>query len=188
MRAQIRAYDALVARAAHENWDLSDLEQHLAAAGDVPAENIEACARFWRNERLKVRTGCGTRVFARARTRLRIWFTDRRTISRSRAQIHAVVHKRGVWNNHFDSLRWRVDVTARSRDHDELNEPTAIFELRTTPGAGRGAPRAATTKRGEATEPDVVRFEMSRDEVSSVVDQLHALQAEVNTLAGGAGR
>ena len=47
-RAQIRAYEALVARAAHENWDLSDLEQHLAAAGDVPAENIEACARFWR--------------------------------------------------------------------------------------------------------------------------------------------
>ena len=51
-----------MARAAHENWDLSDLEQHLAAAGDVPAENIEACARFWRNERLKVRTGCGARA------------------------------------------------------------------------------------------------------------------------------
>ena len=75
------------------------------------------------------------------------------------------MHKRGVRNNHFDSLRWRVDVTARSRDHDELNEPTAIFELRTTPGVGRGAPRAATAKRGEAAEPDVVRFEMSRDEV-----------------------
>ena len=98
------------------------------------------------------------------------------------------MHKRGVRNNHFDSLRWRVDVTARSRDHDELNEPTAIFELRTTPGVGRGAPRAATAKRGEAAEPDVVRFEMSRDEVSGIVDQLHALQAEVNSLAGGAGR
>ena len=51
---QIRAYEALVARAAYENWDLSDLEQHLAA-GELAPEHIEACTRFWRNERLKAR-------------------------------------------------------------------------------------------------------------------------------------
>ena len=84
-----------MARAAHENWDLSDLEQHLAAAGDVPAENIEACARFWRNERLKVRTGCGARVFARARARLRVWFAENdlslaRADPRRRAQTRRV--------------------------------------------------------------------------------------------------
>ena len=70
-----------MARAAHENWDLSDLEQHLAAAGDVPAENIEACARFWRNERLKVRAPAGVGA---ARARWRSHFR-RMIISRSRA-------------------------------------------------------------------------------------------------------
>ena len=33
-----------MARAAHENWDLSDLEQHLAAAGDVPWVSTNDCA------------------------------------------------------------------------------------------------------------------------------------------------
>jgi hypothetical protein len=35
-----------------------------------------------------------------------------------------------MWGNHLDSFSWRIDVKTKARNLEQLNQPTAIMEMK----------------------------------------------------------
>ena len=48
-------------------------------------------------------------------------------------QIHSVLVNASVWEQTLKSFSWRVDVRTKTRYLDELNQPSAIVELKLGP-------------------------------------------------------
>lgn len=46
-------------------------------------------------------------------------------------EVHRVVVSRSVWNSVMDDISWRIDVKTRTKTQPDLNEPTAIINIRT---------------------------------------------------------
>jgi len=67
-------------------------------------------------------------------------------------------------------LSWRVDVKTASKDKDDLNEPSAIFELDTKAGTQEGA---------SSTGDGTLRFEMSREQLGTVLDKFKEVEAQL---------
>ena len=41
------------------------------------------------------------------------------------------MYKQSKWLNDFESLKWRVDIRVVSKSGESINEPIALFELKT---------------------------------------------------------
>lgn len=75
--------------------------------------------------------------------------------------------KRTTFNNNLDSFSWRVDMNAMSKASAELNEPIASFELNFV---------------AQAKPPSSARFDMSRDELSSLLQSMQNIQNTFETI------
>ena len=45
-------------------------------------------------------------------------------------QIHQHLIESNMWGSHLESFSWRIDVKTKARHLDQLNQPTAIMELK----------------------------------------------------------
>eukprot|EP01116_Phalansterium_solitarium_P004272 TRINITY_DN15232_c0_g1_i1.p1 TRINITY_DN15232_c0_g1~~TRINITY_DN15232_c0_g1_i1.p1 ORF type:complete len:203 (-),score=31.67 TRINITY_DN15232_c0_g1_i1:82-657(-) len=87
-------------------------------------------------------------------------------------KIHDALVRDVSWADTLSRLQWRIDSKSKSKNVDDLNnELTAVVEL------SIGGPR------GDKAEPQAVRFEMDRAQVSTVLEQINAIQAQVSKLS-----
>jgi len=87
-------------------------------------------------------------------------------------KIHEMISKQVVWNNCLHKMAWRIDSKAKSRNVPEMNELTTIVEM---------VVGDQTTKDKGA---EVIRFEMDKDQLQSVLQQVNQIQkllAKVST-------
>ena len=87
-------------------------------------------------------------------------------------QIKESLAKKATWNDHFDNLSWRVDVKTDSKDQSDINEPVAIFDLRSTPGF-----------KSLFKEQSGVKFEMNRTQINDFLTKLEGIQKALNELS-----
>ena len=90
--------------------------------------------------------------------------------SSEREKIHNVLVRRSTWNGHFYKLGWRIDVKAAGKSGADVNEPVALFELRTDYGhkqTSEEAPRRQT------------QFEMSRAEIQKLLDEFATIETSL---------
>ncbi|KAH3745105.1 COMM domain containing 1 [Pelomyxa schiedti] len=87
-----------------------------------------------------------------------------------RAKIHDVMRKRTTWNPTLEKVSWRIDVKAKSRSSGaaDINEQTAIFEL-------------MLAKQTQT----VLRFEMDKPHLTTIVSQLDEIEAAIKSAAEG---
>merc|ERR1719326_482539 len=72
-----------------------------------------------------------------------------------RDAIHNFLVKQCAWTNStLEHVSWRVDVKVQSREHEELNDTSAILQLQ--------------TKAGEA-ERDCLQLELNRQSLSTML-------------------
>ena len=45
-------------------------------------------------------------------------------------QIHDTLVKGCVWDNEMKSINWRIDVCTKSRHLEQLNQPSAVVEMK----------------------------------------------------------
>eukprot|EP00038_Savillea_parva_P009165 m.181633 g.181633 ORF g.181633 m.181633 type:complete len:183 (-) comp15321_c0_seq1:141-689(-) len=87
---------------------------------------------------------------------------------KERSNVHDQLVKKSCWNDTMSGSSWRLDVLAKSQHIDELNEPSAIMEMKVDKAGGAGA--------------DVIRFEMSAAQVADMVTQVDAIEAQIASL------
>jgi hypothetical protein len=172
--------EGLLRKAAFDNWDPTVLEEAAVAAG-LAGPLAEVFGRVWRSERAKVKGlkprherlmgGCRSSMLAWGSWRAAALFTLASfKLPLSLSQVHEALLKRSTWNSSLRQLSWRVDVKTASKDKDDLNEPSAIFELDT---------KAGTKEGGASSDGTTLRFEMSREQLGSVLDEFKAVEAQL---------
>ncbi len=100
-----------------------------------------------------------------------------------RARLHDALAQRTVWNGALKRMQWRVDIksaagsvgagAAAAKPPGGEGEPTAIVEMAIARRDGQ--PARGSTEPGGA-ESEVVRFEMSREQLHGVLNELEAIQ------------
>merc|ERR1719198_116627 len=72
-----------------------------------------------------------------------------------RETIHNFLVKQCVWTNStLEHVSWRVDVKAQSREHEELNDTSAILQLKT---------------KDSDSKADCLQLELNRDSLSTML-------------------
>eukprot|EP00911_Craspedida_sp_UC1_P000435 UC1_evm2s328 len=56
-----------------------------------------------------------------------------------RGKINQALAAQTVWADRLTGVSWRVDVKTRTKDKEELNDPTAVIELRIQAASGRNS-------------------------------------------------
>ena len=86
-------------------------------------------------------------------------------------KVHEVVVKRSTFNNTLEKCSWRMDLVTNARDTEgELERATAVVEMSLKPG---GVPA------GAAPAGQKVRFELSQDDLGSVLSDIEAIKASL---------
>ena len=78
--------------------------------------------------------------------------------------------KRVTMNNVLHKFAWRIDVKTKSKDVEEMSEPSTIVEMNIGPPF-------------KSTKSDVVRFEMDQEQLSHLVKQMSNIQAQLEALS-----
>merc|ERR1712183_516029 len=90
-------------------------------------------------------------------------------VEKNRPMVHAGIVRRCTSNDRLDSISWRVDVCTRSKHVEQLNQPIAVVEMKTTqPGVHT---------------PQVVRFQMSEADVDKTLSGVEQIEAAFATTA-----
>mmetsp|Transcript_49388 Transcript_49388/g.112521 ORF Transcript_49388/g.112521 Transcript_49388/m.112521 type:complete len:181 (-) Transcript_49388:228-770(-) len=147
------------------------LVEHLATlgAGDGVAGEVERCRgvlqqaarQGWNAPRMDKELKQGEFSAGQAAAFVSVW-------RRQEDKVREVLTSKSFWGNKLQNLSWRVDVAARSRAAEDLNEPCAVVEMAIgrRQGADAGAPDA----------PQVVRFEMDRAAIANLHSECQRLQ------------
>lgn len=153
-RNEISLFEAILRRASQDNWTADQLQDFLNRRS-FPSDHTNVFLRFWSKESSQVILFNVYSVFATF------------NINITSLQIHRVLLKRTTFNNNLDSFSWRVDMNAMSKASAELNEPIASFELNFV---------------AQAKPPSSARFDMSRDELSSLLQSMQNIQNTFETI------
>ncbi|EFA80769.1 COMM domain-containing protein 1 [Heterostelium album PN500] len=90
----------------------------------------------------------------------------------NKKKIHDIVNRRTRFNNSLDKMSWRLDLKTKSKDVEEMNEPTAIVELDLTKNL-----RSSTEKKQQQQK---IRFEMDRNQLQDTLEQINIIQKLIN--------
>jgi hypothetical protein len=131
-RNEISLFEAILRRAAQDNWTDAQLSDFLTGKSFSP-DHTQVFARFWTKES---------------------------------SQIHRSLLRRTTFNNSLDNFSWRVDMNAMSKTSAELNEPMASFEFNFK----------------SQTTASVARFDMNREELSTLLGSLQSVQSAFETI------
>lgn len=82
-----------------------------------------------------------------------------------------------TWNNSLENVKWRVDVKAVGKTAAEINEPIAMFELKTK----KGFVNEDLNK--SKTSGDVVMLTMNREAIGNIITQFDAIKKKFEELA-----
>ena len=77
-------------------------------------------------------------------------------------KIHEYMIRNNTWNDTLQKLSWRIDSKTKSKNINEMNELTTIVEL--------------TVNKKDTGKSDIIRFEMDRDQLSSVLGQINDIK------------
>lgn len=84
-------------------------------------------------------------------------------------QIRESLYSQSQWSSpYFDNLKWRLDVQVLTKSGDEVNDPIALFELRTKETA------SSTTRHS-------IKFEMDRSEIDVLLNSLREIERQINS-------
>eukprot|EP01031_Cornospumella_fuschlensis_P032133 gene32133-38867_t len=79
-------------------------------------------------------------------------------------KIHSKILQQSTFNNILNDLSWRVDMKALTKNSAENNEALAYFELN------------MLERKDAGVDKRIVKFEMGREDVAKMVEQLSAIQ------------
>ncbi|XP_065884501.1 COMM domain-containing protein 1-like [Dysidea avara] len=79
-----------------------------------------------------------------------------------KSKIHDTLVKDSTWDNQMKSLNWRIDVCTKARHLDQLNQPTAIVEMKLEQG-------------------DLIRFELTQQKLEGLLEQVDAIEQAITT-------
>eukprot|EP00128_Syssomonas_multiformis_P005013 Colp12_sorted_trinity150504_noHs@35888 len=83
-----------------------------------------------------------------------------------KAKIHESLVSSSSWNGRLEALNWRIDVKTKSKDFNELNEPTAIVEMKLS----KQVPQSSNT----------VRFEVDKTGVAHILEQIACIEKHLS--------
>jgi hypothetical protein len=89
--------------------------------------------------------------------------------SNEREKIHNSLLLANTFNNSVTSLKWRIDVEAANKKNNEVNDPTALFEIQLKKGAS-----------DKTSPPTVAKFEMNRVQVAEMVNVFDQIQKKID--------
>eukprot|EP00293_Proteomonas_sulcata_P015138 CAMPEP_0184302884 /NCGR_PEP_ID=MMETSP1049-20130417/12750_1 /TAXON_ID=77928 /ORGANISM="Proteomonas sulcata, Strain CCMP704" /LENGTH=177 /DNA_ID=CAMNT_0026614279 /DNA_START=147 /DNA_END=680 /DNA_ORIENTATION=+ len=84
---------------------------------------------------------------------------------RNESKVQEVVRSKSFWGNKLQRMSWRVDVTSQSRRVEEINQPCAIVEVQIG---------------SQASNPEFVRFEMEKEMLSQMHEEVQKLQSLIS--------
>jgi hypothetical protein len=85
------------------------------------------------------------------------------------SQIKDSIYERSCWNGGFSHLSWRVDVKVLTKDSIEINEPIALFEIRT---------KLSSMSQTSPTT-SCATFEMDRSELEFMIQSIRDAEAKL---------
>eukprot|EP01118_Nematostelium_gracile_P010347 TRINITY_DN3553_c0_g1_i1.p1 TRINITY_DN3553_c0_g1~~TRINITY_DN3553_c0_g1_i1.p1 ORF type:complete len:145 (-),score=44.56 TRINITY_DN3553_c0_g1_i1:15-449(-) len=86
-----------------------------------------------------------------------------------RPKVHERLVNESTWNNRLEKLSWRIDSKTKSRKVNEMNELTSIVEMKLASS--------------EKKQSEVVRFEMTQDQLKKVLAQVNHIQQQITKFA-----
>lgn len=81
-----------------------------------------------------------------------------------KSKIHETLVKDCVWDNQLKNVSWRIDVCTKSRHLEQLNQPSAIVEMKLEEG-------------------DCVRFELTQQKLAELMQQVEAIEQAITSNA-----
>ncbi|XP_003382677.1 PREDICTED: COMM domain-containing protein 1-like [Amphimedon queenslandica] len=92
--------------------------------------------------------------------------TVRRFWKNQKNKIHEQLSAQAVWDSQLKAINWRVDVQSKARHIDQLNQPSAIVEMK----IGKSCTEEVS---------DIVRFEVDAQKLSGILSQVGDIQTAI---------
>lgn len=84
-------------------------------------------------------------------------------------KIHQRQIESSMWGSHLDSFSWRIDLKTKARHIEQLNEPTAIMEMKLKNECSR-----------KGCEEEMVRFEVDSKKLAHLLSQVEDIQRSID--------
>jgi len=102
-------------------------------------------------------------------------------------KVRELIRTKSNWNNSLLDFQWRIDVKSRTKNVPEINEPTAIVELKignTTANNNNtnNNNNSSTNTSTSTSTTNIVRFEMNREQLNNTVSQFNSILEQLQLL------
>eukprot|EP01132_Coremiostelium_polycephalum_P005769 gene5769-7179_t len=90
----------------------------------------------------------------------------------NKKKIHEILYKQTRFNNSLQKMSWRLDLKTKSKQEEDLNEPSAIVELKL---------KKNNTLSTSNNNSDLIRFEMDKNQLEETLQQINNIQKHLQS-------